>query len=95
MVPLQGGISHDDARQSSKLVAEAFAERDRRYITRSAPSLRPGHIFIDYLRNGRGTTAVGTWSPRARAGFPVSMPVTWDDVEAGTKADAYRMESFV
>ena len=95
MVPLQDGVSHDDARLSSKLLAEAFAERDSRYITRSAPSLRSGHIFIDYLRNGRGTTAVGAWSPRARQGFPVSMPVTWQDVENGIRPDAFKMENFL
>ena len=95
MVPLQGGVSHDDARQSSKLVAEAFAERDSRYITRSAPSLRPGHIFIDYLRTGRGTTAVGAWSPRARPGFPISMPITWADVENGIMPDVFKMEDFL
>jgi bifunctional non-homologous end joining protein LigD len=92
MVPLAQRVSHDDARNSAKLVAEAFARQDRRYTTRSSPSLRTGHIFIDYLRNGRGTTAVGAYSPRARAGFPISMPVTWDDVECGVAPDGFTLD---
>ncbi|WP_353839273.1 hypothetical protein [Mesorhizobium sp.] len=34
-----------------------------------------------YLRNGRGNTAVGAFSPRARPGFPIAHPVTWKQVE--------------
>jgi hypothetical protein len=52
----------------------------------SAPDKRAGHIFIDHLRNGRGTTAVGAWSPRARAGFPIAAPVSWGQVENGIRA---------
>jgi bifunctional non-homologous end joining protein LigD len=91
MVPLAQPVSHDDGRKSAKLIADAFAKLDERYITRSSPSQRSGHIFIDYLRNGRGTTAVGAYSARARAGFPVSMPVTWKDVEAGVRPDAFTL----
>jgi DNA primase len=50
---------------------------------------RDGRLFIDYLRNGRGTTAVATYSPRARAGFPIAAPTTWDDLERGIQPDAY------
>jgi DNA primase len=47
---------------------------------------RAGRIFIDYLRNGRGTTAIGAWSPRARVGFPMAAPVSWRLVENGIRA---------
>jgi hypothetical protein len=49
----------------------------------SAQARRHGQIFLDYLRNGRGTAAIGTWSPRAREGIPIAAPVTWTAVEAG------------
>jgi bifunctional non-homologous end joining protein LigD len=51
-----------------------------------SPSQR---IYIDYLRNGRGTTAIGAYSPRAREGFPVAAPVTWAQVERGIRPDAF------
>jgi bifunctional non-homologous end joining protein LigD len=44
-------------------------------------------------RNGRGTTAIGAWSPRAREGFPIAAPVTWSQIEAGTGPDAFTMQS--
>ncbi|WP_353647045.1 hypothetical protein [Mesorhizobium sp. WSM2240] len=53
---------------------------------------RTGRIFIDYLRNGRGTTAVGASSPRARPGFPISKPVSWADIEAGIAPDVFTMD---
>jgi bifunctional non-homologous end joining protein LigD len=95
MVPLKEPTSHEDARKASKLIADAFAAGDERYIVSSAPAKRIGHIFIDYLRNGRGTTAVGAYSPRARPGFPISMPVSWSDVAGGVEPDAFKLDSFL
>jgi bifunctional non-homologous end joining protein LigD len=94
MVPLQQPTSHDDARKASELIADAFAARDERYIVSSSPA-KSKHHFRDYLRNGSGTTAVGAYSPRARPGFPVSKPVSWDDVEVGVEADAFTMEELL
>ena len=44
------------------------------------------YIFLDYLRNGRGT-----YSPRARDGFPIAAPVTWSRIESGILPDAFTM----
>ena len=60
-----------------------------RYTTTAALAKRPGRLFIDYLRNGRGTTAIGTYSPRARPGFPIAASVTWKQLERGMKPDAF------
>jgi bifunctional non-homologous end joining protein LigD len=42
---------------------------------------RSGKIFVDYLRNGAGATAVLPYSARARPGMPVAMPVAWNDLK--------------
>ncbi len=52
------------------------------FITTMSRKQRPGRIFIDFHRNVRGATAVAAYSLRAKANLPVSMPLSWDDLEA-------------
>jgi bifunctional non-homologous end joining protein LigD len=90
MVPIEPSISHDQARAHCRAISERLAQTDRRrYTTSPAPQERGGRVYLDYLRNGRGNTAAGAYSPRAREGFPIAAPVTWRELERGIKPDAF------
>ena len=60
-----------------------------RFVANMAKAKRKGRIFVDYLRNGRGSTAIMPFSARARAGAPVSVPVSWTELRELDSAHPY------
>jgi bifunctional non-homologous end joining protein LigD len=74
--------------------AEAMAQQSpERYTATLSKKARAGRIFIDYLRNGKGATAVAPYSSRARKGATVAMPITWQMVEDGVNPADYAIGS--
>jgi bifunctional non-homologous end joining protein LigD len=61
-------------------VALATAEPER-FTANLAKVHRKGRMFLDYLRNQRGATAIMPYSTRARAGAPVAAPISWDELD--------------
>lgn len=64
-----------------RLVLNLESERPSLYITKMSKASRKNRIYLDYLRNDRGATAVAAYSPRARSGLPVAMPLQWRELE--------------
>jgi bifunctional non-homologous end joining protein LigD len=62
-------------------------EEPKRYLAIATKAKRTGRIFVDYLRNGRGATAICPFSTRAKRGAPVSWPVSWAQL---TRLDSAR-----
>ena len=63
------------------------------FLTKMTKSARTGKIYIDYLRNDRGSTSVAPYSPRARAGVPVSVPLNWKELDE-RKAPVFTVADF-
>ena len=93
VVPLDPGHSWDAHKDFSKRFAEALslAEPDR-YVATMSKAKRKGKIFIDYLRNQRGSTAIMPYSARAREYAPVAVPVGWEELAGIEKAGAWTIK---
>jgi bifunctional non-homologous end joining protein LigD len=63
------------------LANEMAAANPTLYLTKMTKAARKGKIYIDYLRNERGATSVAPFSPRARAGIPVAIPLDWKELD--------------
>ena len=94
VLPLQRRHDWPLAKAFSKAVAQRLVdEAPELYLINPSRKLRSGKIFIDYLRNDRGATAVAPYSTRARAGAPISAPVAWDKLSERLRPDQFNVEA--
>jgi bifunctional non-homologous end joining protein LigD len=83
VAPLAPRATFDQVKGFARaLVDELVAREPERYLAKASKAARRGKIFLDYLRNARGATAVCPYSTRAREGAPVATPVAWSEVTA-------------
>jgi bifunctional non-homologous end joining protein LigD len=82
IAPLVPKTEWPDVKDFAHRLAQAVAQSDPDNFTAALPKAqRKGRIFVDYLRNQRGATAVMPYSARARSGAPVAAPITWKEME--------------
>lgn len=94
VVPLRRGLAWDTHRDVAKAIATSIARAaPSRYVTNMRKDLRAGKIFLDYLRNGRGATAIAPYSTRAREGATVATPISWEELERGVDPRAFTVHS--
>ena len=88
VIPLAPRHDWGVVRAVSEGLARALeAQAPGRYVANMAKRARKGKIFVDYLRNAQGATAILPYSPRARPEMPVAMPVSWDELDGLDPAD--------
>ena len=94
VVPLNPGTGWDVVKPFAHAFAQGMTELDPlKYVATATKKFRKQKIFVDYLRNGRGATAVASFSLRARAGAPVSMPLRWEELGRLKSGDAWTLRN--
>ena len=87
-VPIERTVTFDEARTICEMVGRHLMRSHPREITMEwATVKRTGKIFIDYNMNVRGKTLNVAYSPRGVPGAPVSMPLSWEELEAAEPGD--------
>jgi len=82
------------AKAFSRSIAERMVEQDPHwFVATMSKAARRGKIFVDYLRNDRGATAVAPYSTRAKPGAPISMPIAWDELSTSLRSDHFRVDN--
>lgn len=94
VLPLRRRHSWEEVENFSRAVAELFTEAvPGEYTISPSRRIRRGKIFVDYLRNVRGATAIANYSTRARPGAPVAVPLAWEELEREPRADYYNVRN--
>ncbi len=89
-----GSCTWDELKTFAKLLADSLAEKyPTRYVSTISKAARRGKVFVDYLRNQRGATAVASYSPRARPGAPVSVPLEWKELSDDAANNQFNVQT--
>src|SRR3546814_6741192 len=92
VAPLKPRAGWVEVKPFAKSIADAMAaDSPERFVATVTKSKRKGKILVDYLRNGRGSTAVAPYSTRARPGAAVSMPVDWSELGPNIGPDYFKV----
>jgi bifunctional non-homologous end joining protein LigD len=90
VVPLDGKAKWDKVKSFAERFSRAVAEAEpERFTANIRKAQRKGRIFLDWLRNQRGATAVLPYSARAREGAPVAAPIAWEELDQYKGGNAF------
>lgn len=94
VVPLQRRHGWDEVKGFSKALAGHMTRTiPERFTDNMSKRARKGKVYIDFLRNGEGSTAVAAYSTRARPGAPISIPLTWDECSPEIRSDQFTLRN--
>lgn len=92
-VPISPQYTFDQINSFTHALALQMEQQDPDlYVSKMSKKIREGRIFVDYLRNSQGATAVAPYSLRARALSAVAMPITWNELKKIPSGDFYNMK---
>ena len=92
VVPIVKQLGWDEVKAFTQAVAQHMATAlPKHFAAKMGAQNRKGKIFVDYLRNNRGSSTVCAYSLRARPGLGVSVPLAWDEVPGTTAGDQWNI----
>jgi bifunctional non-homologous end joining protein LigD len=93
-VPIAPLYDWDQVKNFSKSVCQQMEnEHPDKFTTNISKSKRKGKIFLDYLRNGFGSSAIAPYSVRARSHAPVALPITWEETRKLKNANSHTLKT--
>lgn len=93
VLPVQRRHGWEEICEFAKAIARRVSdEAPEAFLIQSSRALRQGKVFIDYLRNQRGATAIAPYSTRARPGAPIAVPLAWEQLSEDLRSDRFRVD---
>jgi len=94
VTPVVPDMKWDAIKEFTRQIAAAVArDNPGKYTLSISKEKRKGRILIDYLRNGRGATAIEAWSTRARSGGTVAVPIRWQELADDVRSDQFTIRN--
>jgi bifunctional non-homologous end joining protein LigD len=95
VVPIVRTLAWSDAKRFAFQIGKQMVARSPgRFTTSSSKPARRGKIYIDYLRNTFGATAIAAYSTRSRPTASVATPIHWEEVTTIQNAAAFTVTNF-
>jgi len=83
-----------ETREFARAIADTLAgHMPHLFSAKAGKESRVGRVYVDYLRNAEGATAVAAYSLRARSGLPVSMPIAWSDLATDVRGAHFNIDN--
>lgn len=94
VIPIAPSLTWDEVKPLCKAFAESMVRAaPSKYVATISKAQRKGKVLLDYLRNGRGATAVCAYSTRARATAPVAAPIAWSELTPKLRPDQFTLHN--
>jgi bifunctional non-homologous end joining protein LigD len=95
VIPIKRLLSWDKVKEFASLFAEYIEQLNPKlYVVNMSKAKRHGKIFIDYLRNTRGATAIAPYSARAKKNAPIATPLAWKELTKKIKPNGFTLQNF-
>ena len=89
----RGSVAREAKRFAGALARRLVDDHPDTFVATASKAQRKGLVFVDWLRNADGATAVAAWSLRARDGLPVSMPIAWSDLATDVRGAHFNIRN--